>query len=359
MTSSGTSLVSADGALSSVRERAAERNIPLHALWEITQRCHQRCRHCYLAGGYEADELTTEEGKDLLRQMADLGTMFLILSGGEPLLRDDLFEIIDEARRLGFAWKLLTSGTLVGDEEAKALARRHPINVDVSLHGLEETHDALTRVPGSFRAALEAIDRMSGLGIRVVVKMVLTPRGLGDLAGLRRVLEGRCAAFRVAARMQPDLDGKPVAADLQMPDAMLAEYYRDVYHRREYGAVYGRHGRLEAEEPLCNAGRSALAVSPGGDVRACIALREVCGNVRHAALGAIWWSAAMEEARGLVAGERRECRECLVDEYCFYCPGLAETETGCALGVSPAACREARIRKELAGRDPRALGDTA
>jgi len=330
------------------RRRAADLRFPLHALWEVTQRCPLRCRHCYLGGEHEPAELDTSEGKDLLGQMAGLGVMFLVITGGEPLLREDLFDLVDEALRLGFAWKILTTGTLLDEKRAQRLADRHPMNVDISLHGLEETHDALTRVPGSFRAATRAMKMLVGLGVRVRAKMNLTPGGLEDLPALRELCADMGVSLSIAAAILPTFGGERVDGSLRVSDGELADYYASCY-KSEAGR-FGEHRLFEQDELLCNAGRSAFAVSPRGDVRACLSLRRIFGNVRERPLREIWRSEAMAAASRFVAGERPGCRACRDERFCYYCPGSAEAESGHALERSPSACRDARVRHSLAHR---------
>lgn len=341
-------------ALRALRERALRRNLPLHALWEVTYSCPLRCRHCYLARDGEQEELTSAEAKELLVQMARLGVMFLALTGGEPLLRDDLFKIIDKARALGFTWRLLTTGTLLDARAERDLADRGPLGVEMSLHGLEQAHDSVTRVPGSFHSAVRAIERLVGLGVRVVVKMSLTPSGLNDLPALRQLCARLGARLNVSTIMLPDVEGSPVKMALRLSDEELAEY--SVESESVSPCEFGRHRLPGKGEPLCGAGRSSFCISPCGDVRACAALRASHGNVRDRALREIWKSDSMAEFRRLTAGDRVQCRDCPDAEFCFFCPGQAERETGDPLGAPPSACREARVRRMLAevkGRRPK------
>ncbi|MHC4200918.1 MAG: radical SAM protein [Planctomycetota bacterium] len=333
------------GGLRAIRSRAVRSNRPLFAAWEITRRCPLRCRHCYLAGGKGEDELKTAEAKDLLRQMARLGVLFLTFTGGEPLVREDLFDIIDEAVTLGFVWRLFTSGAPLDEECARALAGRAPLAVDISLHGLEETHDAMTRVPGSWRSAIGAIRRLSGLGVAVNAKMSLTPQGLADLPALRELCEGLGANLNAATMMFPDLEGRPIDEGLRLTDEQFTEYCLERERRRPDS--FGRRRPPQGDEPLCCAGRSSFPVSPGGDVRACLTLGDPCGNVRETPLHDIWSSGAMKAFRRLAAGARTVCRACEDLEFCSFCPGLAEKEAGDPLGVPPSACYEARIRHRL------------
>src|SRR6266478_1120374 len=98
--------------------KALALGIPLSAHVDLTYRCNERCVHCYLPHD-DRGEMTTAEYKDLLDQLADAGVFFLTISGGEPLLRKDLFEIIAHARALSFNVKLKTNAILIGENEAE------------------------------------------------------------------------------------------------------------------------------------------------------------------------------------------------------------------------------------------------
>ena len=330
--------------LRALRERASRLEFPLYALWELTQRCDLRCHHCYLKGKPERDELSTAEARSLLAQMARLGVMFVIFTGGEPLLRADFFELAGEARALGFAWKLLTSGTLVDEEAARRIAGLRPFGVSISLYGLEETHDRMTSVPGSFAGAVGAIERLSSLGVPVTAKTCLTPGGLGDVPALRELCARMGVTLSVGTVIHAAFDGTPPRDDLRLSEEELARYHAAA---GEAGRAPKRRREHATDRAVCNAGRSAFAVSPRGDVRACLLLRRARGNVREALLRDIWTSQAMVEARELVGGMPAGCGGCEAAGFCRFCPGLAELETGSALSPPPSACREARVRQGL------------
>ncbi|MHC5056997.1 MAG: radical SAM protein [Planctomycetota bacterium] len=332
--------------LEALRLRAARLTIPASATWELTYRCPLDCRHCYLEGLRGEDELDTAEAKALLGAMARAGVLFLTLTGGEPLAREDFLEIAAETRRLGFAWRLYTAGTLVDDGLARALAELGPLAVDISLHGLEGTHDDLTRTPGSFRAAADAAERLADLGLTVNFKTNLTPRGLADLPELRALAERIGAGHKIATFLFPPHAGGRCEEGLVLSEDRFADYVAASERLRPSG--FGRGQRPCPEDPLCAAGRSVFAVSPGGDVRACLMLKEVCGNVRETDFAEIWRSEGMAALRRTTFEARRGCLDCDDAEFCFPCPGLAEKETGDLLAAPPTACREARLRHELA-----------
>jgi len=331
----------ASGALDALNRRASRARVPVWALWELTHRCPLACRHCYLEGAREGAELDARETDLLLRELADAGTVFLVLSGGDPLVRDDFLDVVDRARELGFAWKVLTSGMLVDDAMADAIAARLPLEVSMSLHGLRRAHDEIASRPGAFDAVLGAARRLIARGVRVLLKTVVTPAGAGDVAAVRDLCDRLGARHVVSTRHIPGFDGGEAQDPFCLSDAQLAGQLDG-----GASAPVGPHRLLRPDEALCNAGRSALAISPRGDVRACLLMREVCGNVRETPLSEIWRGEAMRRLAGLVAGGRARCASCADAAFCSYCPGLAEAETGDPLVPAEAICREARLRRE-------------
>jgi heme d1 biosynthesis radical SAM protein NirJ len=160
-------------------------------IWNLVRRCNLTCMHCYSISA-DVDfpgELNTAE---VLRVMDDLkafGVPALILSGGEPLLRKDIFEIAARARSLGFYTALSTNGTLIDAPLAERIRGTGFDYVGISLDGLEATHDKFRRKQGAFARSLAALRRCRDLGVKVGVRFTLTQDNAGDLAGLLDLVE--------------------------------------------------------------------------------------------------------------------------------------------------------------------------
>jgi MoaA/NifB/PqqE/SkfB family radical SAM enzyme len=131
--------------------RALELGLPIKAQLDLTYRCNERCVHCYL-DHEDHGEMSTAEIRGVLGQLADAGTFFLTISGGEIFMRPDLFEILEHARDLRFSIKLKTNAVMVRAAKAARLAALGIESVDVSLYShVAETHDAITKLPHSCR----------------------------------------------------------------------------------------------------------------------------------------------------------------------------------------------------------------
>ena len=132
-----------------VVERTMARAIPLSVHVDLTMRCNEQCVHCYRVIE-DRRELTTDEVKTLLADLARAGTLYLTFSGGEIFLRRDLFELIAEAKRLRFDLRLKSNALLITDERARCLRELGVRQVDVSIYSVDPArHDAVTRIPGS------------------------------------------------------------------------------------------------------------------------------------------------------------------------------------------------------------------
>ncbi|NSX14278.1 heme d1 biosynthesis radical SAM protein NirJ [Cupriavidus taiwanensis] len=160
-------------------------------IWNLIRRCNLNCRHCY-ATSADTDfkgELDTAEALDVLRQLRDARVPALILSGGEPLLRPDLYQIAAHARALGFHLSLSSNGTLLDAGHAARLAAAGFDYVGVSLDGLPATHDRFRRSDGAFAQALAGLRTARAAGLRVGVRMTLTEANSAQLPELVALAE--------------------------------------------------------------------------------------------------------------------------------------------------------------------------
>ena len=155
-------------------------------VWNVGRRCNLRCVHCYSQSRNEeyAGELTHEEGLRLIDDLAAFGAPVLLFSGGEPLMRPRLFELIDHAKEQGMRAVLSTNGTLITADVAAGLKQFGLSYVGVSLDGLEETNDRFRGVKGAFAMALEGIRNCREAGIKVGLRFTMNRRNIQDIGGI-------------------------------------------------------------------------------------------------------------------------------------------------------------------------------
>lgn len=160
-------------------------------VWNCTQRCNLKCVHCY-AQSEDRDypgEMSTEEGKAMIDDLAEFGAPVLLFSGGEPTIRKDLLELMHYAKSKGMRVVISTNGTLITEEKAKQFAEVGLSYVGVSLDGGRETHDKFRGIPGSFDKAIAGIRNSLNAGIKVGLRMTINKRNWQDIPEIFKVME--------------------------------------------------------------------------------------------------------------------------------------------------------------------------
>ena len=160
-------------------------------VWNCTRRCNLKCVHCYSRSENIAygGELSTEEGKRLIDDLARFGAPVILFSGGEPLMRPDLLELARYATAAGLRAVISTNGTLISRERAGELKEANLSYVGVSLDGLRETHDRFRGHRGAFDEALAGIRNCREAGIKVGLRFTINKRNAADIDGIFDLIE--------------------------------------------------------------------------------------------------------------------------------------------------------------------------
>ena len=165
----------------SIRYRSNNGKGPV-VVYNCTNKCNQNCLHCYSKTGFVSDkELDTAQAKGFLKQLADIKCPAVLFSGGEPLERADLFELLDFSRRLGLCTVLSTNGFLINSETAKNLVDIGTGYIGISIDGMEETHDEFRGVKGSFAAAVDAVKFCKDANLKVGLRFTITNRNFNQI----------------------------------------------------------------------------------------------------------------------------------------------------------------------------------
>ena len=178
----------ATGTYPTSRERHARGPV---VIWNLIRRCNLTCKHCYaLSADHDyAGELSLQEVYTVMDDLKAFGVPALILSGGEPLLRPDLFEIAARARDLGFYTGLSTNGTLIDAPMAARIAGAGFDYVGISLDGLKPTHDKFRRLDGAFDRSLAAIRYLATHNVKVGLRFTMTALNAHDLPALLQLMK--------------------------------------------------------------------------------------------------------------------------------------------------------------------------
>jgi radical SAM protein with 4Fe4S-binding SPASM domain len=165
------------------RDHQAERKQRPIVVWNCTKKCNLHCIHCYSSAGDKdpAEILTTGQAKSFLHDLADFGVPVILFSGGEPLLRQDIFELAQFARELGIRTALSTNGTLITEKEAKKIKNAGFAEVGISVDGIDDKNDRFRGQKGAYEAALQGIRNSVSLGLRVSLRMTINQANHMDI----------------------------------------------------------------------------------------------------------------------------------------------------------------------------------
>jgi len=160
-------------------------------VWNVGQRCNLKCVHCYSQSKdiEYPGELNTKEAKAMLDGLAEYGAPVILFSGGEPLMRKDLMELITYAKDKGLRAVISTNGTLITEEKAEELKQFGLSYVGISLDGLRETNDKFRGIEGAFDDALQGIRNCLKLGIKVGLRFTINKRNAQDIPGIFELIE--------------------------------------------------------------------------------------------------------------------------------------------------------------------------
>lgn len=314
-------------------------------VWNATRRCNLKCIHCY---SYSEDvqyegELTTDEAKRFIDSLAEFGVPVLLFSGGEPLLRKDLFELISHTKKSGIRAVISTNGTLIDEKKAELLAEAGLSYVGISIDGLKNIHDKFRGVNGSFESSIAGIRACKKVGVKVGLRFTINKANVEDIPGIFKLLEEegipRICFYhlvytgRASELINEDLDHKKARETVDL----IIDYTSDLHKRgnnvevltvdNHADGVYLYLRMLKEKSPRAddvlellkmNGGNSSgigiSSVSWDGSVHPDQFWRHyVVGNVREKPFGEIWSSnepllVKLRNRKELLKGKCSRCK---------------------------------------------------
>lgn len=315
---------------------------------EITYRCNERCKHCYIFDEKKssADELSLDQYLKLFAELRKMNTIHITLTGGDPSQRADFTEILRGAVDGGFAVAVFTNGIGYCEETLAEIIRIRPMSMSFSIYsGIPEEHDGITGVKGSFQKTLTTLKKVKAAGITVSIKtpvMAPTLKGFPAIQALCEDLGVRSeVSYLICATNQGDI--APTKFRLGN-----VEKYKQVMRLARKGKQLTEFKPRDIHDVICGAGRLALSINPYGEVFPCNGLNYPLGNVKETSIEEIWNSDALRrlyELRFEQLGD--SCLACLYRDDCLYCLGSSLSENGNMLLPLKESCKISQAAYEL------------
>jgi radical SAM protein with 4Fe4S-binding SPASM domain len=336
--------------------RAEQSCVPVSALFELTGRCNLDCAHCHLDIAHPPPELTTAEALDVIDQLADAGTLFLTLSGGELFLRPDALTVAAHARARGLALKIFTNATRIDRALAERIVALRPLSVEVSLYGSHAAlHDGVTQRRRALRRTLRGLVHLRRAGATLVLKAPLVHAAAGDVDGLHALATRLGARLTFDPLVKPRTDGEAAPLALRADDHVLA---RAIANPRSGLKQPSLPERPAADEAPCALARRTVKIDPIGNVFPCVSWPDPVGNLRRARFAEVWRGGPLlDQLRALRWRDLHgDCDGCGQAGYCHRCTAVALLEDGDLYGPSREACRIADATERAHGLTPAARG---
>ena len=326
------------------------KRVPFSFDIELTARCNNDCRHCYInlpAGDAQARarELSLAEIDSIASQAVELGALWCLITGGEPLLRPDFAEIYLLLKRKGLLVSVFTNACLVNEQHVELFRKVPPRDIEVSVYGAtRETYEAVTRKPGSYAAFRRGLDLLIQGGIKVRLKAMVLRSNLHEFAEISRFCrEHTKDFFRFDPLLHQRYDRDPrrnaeILAERLSPEEIAAVEQSDPERasamQKDCDSLIfpDQHGEGCAHIFHCGAGQSSFSVGYEGTFRLCSSLNQPGTTADlHSMPLAEAWNELVPRVRALESNSqefRTSCRACPLVNLCIWCPANAALETG-------------------------------
>ncbi|MBS7651664.1 MAG: radical SAM protein [Candidatus Bathyarchaeia archaeon] len=349
---------------------------PFLVVWNYTNACNLKCKHCYQSADKPSpDELTTEESFRIVDQLSESKVSAIAFSGGEPLIREDLFRVARYAHDRGLYVSIATNGTLLTDNVVEELKQSRVDYIEISLDSSrEENHDTFRGVRGAFKRTMEGIKNAVEKGFYTCIAITATKNNINEIPdmidiakkiGIKRVIVFNFIPTGRGKEIE-DLDLSPIEREdllkylyMELVEGRIEvlstapQYSRvclqqSIATRRGFLApthfaaldLHGRTKRLADFIGGCGAGRLYCAIQPNGQVTPCVFMPIVVGDLRKQSLREVWLnSGVMNDLRDRKRLKGR-CRNCKYRDLCGGCRARAYAYYGDYLAPDPGCIRE-------------------
>lgn len=335
------------------RRKTTQERVPLSGILELTSRCNLQCVHCYLGPQEEQRkkrdlEMSTETVKSVIDDVVKNGCLYLVITGGDPMVRKDFPEVYRYAKQQGLIVTVFCDAILVTEKIVRLFQDYPPFNVDVSVYGATaETYEAVTRVPGSFPSFLRGIERLRRGGIPFSLKTVLMTINRHELAGMRRMADDLGVKFRLDSAIFPCLpnhDHNPLNLRVSPREAVELEL-SDRRQIDQWISYMDRHEGAPAAENLytCGAGVTNFYVDPLGYASPCLMTTQYRYSLLERDFASLW-ARELVQLREKKPRDGYTCNSCEMKTACTGCPAFNYQENGAEDVKSDYVCETTQHR---------------
>ena len=332
-----------------IHAKVTKERIPVVGGIDLTERCNLKCAHCYIAYDPKKKEMSSEEIFHILDEITDAGCLWFLITGGEPLVRDDFLDIYTYAKKKGLIVTIFTNGTLITPYVADCLKEYIPFIVEITLYGItKETYEKVTGVPGSFKRCREGIDYLLERDIPLKLKTMVMTLNKNELWDMMDYAEKSGVEFRFDPVLNPRLDGSKNPCSLRIsPEEVLELDLADEKRSKEWRKFCKKFIGPPQSDYLynCGAGVSSFHIDSYGQMSVCIISRYQSYDLLHGSFHK-GWNDFIPQSLDQKPKNDYKCGQCELISLCGQCPGWAWLEHGNPEASVEYLCQIAHLRAE-------------
>jgi len=340
---------------------------PRLVAWELTRKCNLNCVHCRAGSerGPYSGELETDKCIEILEQIQKVGEPIVILTGGEPLLREDIFDLAEAGTRMGLRMVMATNGTLLTPDIIARMKGSGIKRLSISIDGATaDQHDAFRKVPGAFDRAMEGIELLNQNGLEFQINTTVSRHNVTELQKILNMAVKLGAVAHHIFLLVPtgrakDMVNQEIDAEeyenllhwfyrmrdqvpLHLKATCAPHYYRILRQEaRKQGekVSFETHG-LDAVTRGCLGGTSFCFISNTGIVQPCGYLELSCGDLKTSSFESVWKDSQIFNEFRDFSGYKGKCGRCGYIRFCGGCRARAYESTGDYLAEEPLCAYE-------------------
>ena len=329
-------------------QKSAKNGFLFEATFELTNRCNLKCIHCYVDQETKLDYLSLEHWKLISNKLIDIGMASVTLTGGEPLVFPKVKELIAYLFKKNCQVRLFTNGNLIPTKEKLMdLTDAGLCFLETSIYGVDaETHDRITKFPGSWVKTLNVINWAKELGIAVTVKSSWMKENRTQYMKIIKFSDDLGVHFRGSPNIVPNW-----ATDQNLEHRLdfteLTELFKQENKITNVDTKKQSQTKHSFDVSPCGVAKYSLYISAGGDVLPCSHIRKSLGNALSDDMEKIWReNSELILLRKISKKDFKKCENCTYQDYCFICIGDSFIENDDYFTPSAETCNLARARFE-------------
>lgn len=358
-----------------IYSKASGMKIPVSGTFELSPVCNFSCKMCYVrksqkeVNAHHRPMMKLEQWLEIAREAKEKGMLFLLLTGGEPFLWPDFWQLYEELVKMGFLVSINTNGSLIDDEVIEKLKKLPPKRLNITLYGAsDETYEALCGAKNMFRKVDETITKLREAGIMVKINCSLTPSNVKDMEAIINYTKEKKLILEMASYMFPPIrrDADRIGENHRFTVEDYGKYqlqsYRLQYGEKQYQAMLKRIKEKVVPPPgldescrdpidgkiRCRAGKASFWITWDGYMTPCGMMPEPKIDMYENGFSESWDEMVKISERVSLSGV---CNTCPDKELCHTCAAVAMAETGKVEGIPTYLCKTVEELQRIADKD--------